>query len=86
MTRRELFLRLTGGLAAVAAAPIALDTVEVTPDPARTLAVLRFNGQLSTADKKHLKEAWDRAASDSAWSRVKVLVMDESVTLEVHKQ
>lgn len=85
MTRRDLFRRLSGGLAAAGvAAPLALDAHAAPPDATRTLAVLRFNERISLEMKARIRDCWTEAVRGTAWATVPVLVLDSAASFEAH--
>lgn len=86
MTRRDLFKRLTGGLAAAGvAAPLDARVQDIPDGPSDSIVVLRFDRLLSQEERLHITEMWSRVTSKSPrWKVLPVLVLERGADFALH--
>jgi hypothetical protein len=83
MNRRDLFKRLTGGLAAAGVTGVSVDAVVAPTSPGEVLAVIRCQRLLSHEGRAHITTAWKQATKDTAFEGVKAIVLDPTIELEI---
>lgn len=87
MNRREMFKRVTGGMVAAGIGEgVTIHAIDAPVDSKSTLVVLRLPGMVSMDTAARIKAYWEHVTEGTNWEGVKLVVLEDGATLEVHQR